>query len=81
MATTKDADQVAADYEAIKRDLGSLRDEFGALLGHLRSGASHAADSVSRTARHQVEERPVTVLLGAFLAGFLTSLIFGRLHR
>ncbi|MBX6321085.1 MAG: hypothetical protein IRY94_04590 [Rhodospirillaceae bacterium] len=77
----RDTDQIAADYEAIKRDLGQLRDEFSALLGHLRSTAGHAAEGVTRSARQQVEERPVTTLLGAFIAGFITSLIFSRLVR
>ncbi len=81
MATTKDADQIAADYEAIKRDLAQLRDEFSALLGHLRTSAGHAAEGVARSAREQIEERPMTALLGAFIAGFVTSLIFSRLVR
>ena len=81
MPSTRDADQIAGDYEAVKRDLSQLRDEFSALLGHLRSGASHAAEGVTRTAREQVQERPVTLLLGAFIAGFLVSLCFGRSSR
>ena len=75
---TKDAEQIASDFEAVKRDLGQLRDEFGALLGHLRSGAGRAADDLTRSAKHQIEERPVVMLLGAFFAGFLISLLFGR---
>jgi hypothetical protein len=81
MAATRDAEQISADFEAVKRDLSQLRDEFSALLGHLRSGASHAAEGVTRTARDQVQERPVTVLLGAFIAGFIASLLFGRSSR
>jgi hypothetical protein len=80
-ASRKDAEKLAADYDAVKRDLGQLRDEFAALLGHLREGAGHAADDVTRTARQQVEARPFTSLVVAFAAGFLGSLICGKLLR
>jgi hypothetical protein len=80
-AAGRDAEHVAADYERIKEDLSQLRGEFSALLSHLRSGATHAAEGVHRTAKRQVDERPVQTLLGAFVAGFVVSLLFGRLLR
>jgi hypothetical protein len=61
------------DYEAIKRDLSDLREDVSALVSHMRAGAGSAVERVTERASRQIDERPLTSLAVAFIAGFLTS--------
>lgn len=82
MATTtagkQESDQLADDYDKIRKDLDKLQAQFGALLDHLRPIPGHGLDEISDQARRQLNERPITALAAAFLAGFVLHLLIGR---
>lgn len=71
------ADVVAATRTA--RELGGTLGEQAA--SRVRETADRARAQVNRSAAdvgHQIEERPLTSIVGAFLIGLLLGLVFGR---
>lgn len=79
----------AAELEQLKTDLAQVRDDLGSLAGSLvkkgRQSAIEAKDSVKdhvtssiETIGEFVEERPMTTVMLAFGAGFLTSMLLRR---
>lgn len=87
------AEQTQKDFDAIRKDLETLRADMDALtksqaddrVERARAGLHEAGESVRRNARQlresvggQVEERPLTALLSAFGIGMVLGTLVGR---
>jgi len=90
------ADQIEADLETLRREMGQMRTDFAKLsetlqnvvrhggaeaLDKLRHSTDRVKDEIKRGSEgltHEIEERPVTAALVAFLGGVVLGALFGR---
>ncbi|MGZ9106999.1 MAG: DUF883 family protein [Rhodoplanes sp.] len=75
-------DKLRMDMAAATRTLREIGSSLGAeAAGRVRESADKAREQVRKTAddvSHQIEERPIVSIIGAFVVGLLLGMLFSR---